>query len=255
MFPILQIGPLALRLPGLFLLLGVWLGTSLIDREAPRHKVSGAALNNLVLYGLIAGIVGARVAYALRYLQIYAQDPLSFFSLNPSTLAPNEGILIALIVILVLGQRQHLPLWPSLDALTPSLAPFAILVGVAHLSNGDAFGAPTSVPWAIELWGAQRHPTQIYEILLAGLAFLGVWRLRRMPAFPGFLFLAWLAMAAGSRLFLEAFRGDSIIAFGSLRAAQPASLAVLAGALVGLHLRARGALAPGSTVDQAEKTV
>lgn len=240
MFPILQIGPLALRLPGIFLLAGVWLGTSLIDREAPRHKVSGAALNSLVFYGLIAGIVGARVAYALRYLPVYAKDPLGLLSINPSTLAPTEGILMGLAVVFVLGQRRRLPLWSTLDALTPSMAAFAVFLGVSHLSSGDAFGAPTSVPWAIELWGAQRHPTQVYEILLATLAFGIVWRLRRTQAFPGFVFLAWLAIAAGSRLLVEPFRGDSVTIFGALRGAQLASLAVLAAVLVSLHLRARG---------------
>jgi len=254
MFPILQIGPLALRLPGLFLLVGIWLGTSLIDREAPRHKVSSAALNNLVLYGLVAAIVGARLVYALRYLSIYADDPMSLFSLNPSTLASTEGILIALMVVLAVAQRQHLSLWPTLDALTPGLAGFAIFVGVAHLSSGDAFGAPTSVPWGIELWGAKRHPTQVYEILLATLSFLGVWRLRRMPAFSGFLFLAWLAMAAASRLFLEAFRGDSVIIFEMVRAAQLLSLVVLTAAMAGVHLRARRVLEQGETTGQVKKT-
>jgi prolipoprotein diacylglyceryltransferase len=254
MFPILQIGPLALRLPGLFLLMGVWAGTTLIDREAPRHKVSAAALNNLVFYGLVAAIVGARLVYALRYLSIYADDPLSLFSLNPSTLAFTEGILIALIVVLVVAQRQRLPLWPTLDALTLSLAAFAIFVGAAHLSSGDAFGAPTSVPWGVELWGATRHPTQVYEIALAMLVFMALWRLRRTPSFPGFQFLSWLAMAAASRLFLEAFRGDSVITFGFLRAAQLLSLVVLAAAMAGLHLRARVALAVGASVDQLKNS-
>lgn len=236
MFPVLQIGPLALRLPGLSLLAGIWLGVSLIDREAPRHKVSGAALNSLVFYGLMAGIVGARLAYASRYLPVYAKDPLGLISLNPSTLAPAEGIVIALAVVFMLGQRRHLQLWPALDALTPSLAVFAVFLGIAHLSSGDAFGGPTSMPWAIELWGAQRHPTQVYEILLAILALVLVWRLRRTQAFPGFLFLAWIAIAAGSRLL-------SVTIFGALRGAQLASLAVLAAALVSLHIRARGAVA------------
>lgn len=159
-----------------------------------------------------------------------------------------------MIVMVVLGQRYHLPLWPTMDALTPSLAGPAIFFGVAHLSSGDAFAAPTSVPWAIELWGARRHPTQIYEIALALLVFLAVWRLRRTPSYPGFLFLSWLALAVASRLFLETFRGDSIIAFGILRAAQLHSLAILAAAMVGLHLRARAVLAEGALADQVKKT-
>lgn len=241
MFPILQIGPLALRLPGLFLLIGLWLGISLIDREAARRGVSAAVLNNLVLYGLIAGVVGARLGYALRYASVYAEEPLSLLSLTPTTLAPLDGVVVALIVVFVLGQRKHLSLWPSLDALTPSLACFAVFVGFAHLSSGDAFGSSTSVPWGVELWGAKRHPTQAYEIALAMLVFLAAWRLRRTPSFPGFLFLSWLALAAASRVFLEAFRGDSIIIFGVVREAQLGSLVVLALALVALHLQARRA--------------
>lgn len=253
MFPILQLGPLALRLPGLFLLMGVWVGTSLIDREAPRHKVSSEALNKLVLYGLIGGIVGARLAYALRYLPVYAQDPLSLLALNPATLAPWGGAFAAAIVVLVVGQKRRLPWWPSVDALTPSLAAFSVSVGVAHLSSGDAFGAPTSVPWAIELWGAKRHPSQVYEIAAALLVLLAVWKLRRTPADPGFPFLSWLALAAGSRLFLEAFRGDSVIVLGTLRSAQLISLAVLAASLAALHLRARGELAAVEEPGQSEE--
>ncbi|MEX0788582.1 MAG: prolipoprotein diacylglyceryl transferase family protein [Anaerolineales bacterium] len=251
MFPLLQLGPLALRLPGLFLLMGIWVGTSLIDREAPRHNVSGAALNNLVLYALIAGIVGARLGYALRYFQVYAEDPLSLVSLNPNTLSPLEGAVTALVVALVLAQRWRLTLWRSLDALTPCLAVFAIFVGLAHLSSGDAFGAPSSVPWAIELWGAKRHPSQAYEIAAAIFVFLAVWRLRRTPAFPSFLFLSWLTLAAGSRLFLEAFRGDSVIVLSTLRSAQLVSLAVLAAALSALHSRARRELNPVEGPDQS----
>jgi len=48
------------------------------------------------------------------------------------------------------------------------------------------------------------------------------------------LFLAFLALAAGSRLFLEAFRGDSALILGGIRAAQLAAWAILAAALAGL---------------------
>ena len=247
MFPILQIGPVALQLPGLFLLAGIWLGSLLLEREAPRHNVSGAVLNSLVVYGLIAGVVGARLAYGLRYLAIYAEDPLGLFSLNPAALAPTEGLLIALTVLLVLGRRWHMPVWPSLDSLAPGLAVFAVFLGIAHLSSGDAFGAPTTVTWAIELWGAKRHPTQIYEVLLAAVSLAALWRLRQTKAFGGFLFFAWLGMAAASRLFVEGFRGDSTIVLGGLRAAQLTALGVLAVVLVGLYLRARVGLATGLT--------
>ena len=239
MFPILQVGPLAIQLPGLLLLAGVWVGSAMIEREAPKYGLSGTTLGSLVFYGLVAGLLGARLGYALRYWSVYAEDPLGLVSLNPSTLSAAEGLAAALLVGLVLARRHRLPLWPTLDAFAPGLAVFAVFAALANLSSGDAFGAPTSLPWAIDLWGAARHPSQVYALLLALAVFVAVRRIGISPTFPGFLFLAWLAMAAASRLFLEAFRGDSVIVLGSLRAAQLISLIVLGAALLGLNQRAR----------------
>lgn len=239
MFPILQVGPFALQLPGLFLLIGVWVGTSLIERVAPRYKLSATALNNLVLVGLLAGIVGARLWYALRYLEVYLENPLSLLSLNPSTLASTEGMLTGLIAALIYGQRRQLPLWPTLDALAPGLAAFGVALGVSHLASGDAFGSPSDLPWAIELWGERRHPSQIYEIFAAGLIVFILWKLHARNSFSSFLALSWMGLTAGSRLFLEAFRGDSVIVLGSLRGAQVISFPVLIGAMLGLSYLGR----------------
>jgi prolipoprotein diacylglyceryl transferase len=247
MFPILQLGPLAIQLPGLFLLVGIWIGTWIVEKEASRYRLSGTHLTNLILIGLVVGIVGARLGYALRFLEIYLDDPLSLIALNPSTLAPLEGFLSGLLAVFIYGQRKELPLWATLDAMTPSLAIFALAYGFSHLSSGDAFGAATSVPWAIELWGARRHPTQVYEILIGFLIFLAIWRLRMRSPFPGFLFLSWISLAAASRLFIEAYRGDSVVILNSLRSAQVVSLVIIIAALSGLHILARRRASPGQS--------
>ncbi len=245
MFPILQLGPLALQLPGLFLIAGVWLGTLVIDRVADRQGVSAAKLNNVVFYSLLAGILGARLGYALRFLDVYLDDPAGLISLNPVTLSPSAGLVAGLLVALVIGQRQQMPAWRSVDALSPALAVFAIFQSLANLSSGDAFGAASNVPWAIDLWGAARHPSQVYEALAAGGIGLIVWKLSQKKHFPGFLFLTWVSLASVSRLALEAFRGDSVLILGALREAQLVSLVLLLAALSVLHLLAIRASAQG----------
>ena len=236
MFPILHLGPLAIQVPGLFLLAGVWIALNLVEREAPRYKVAAAEISNLILIGLIAGIVGARLWYAVRFIDVYIDNPLSLFSLNPSTLAAEEGMLTGLIAALVYGGRKGLGLFPTLDVLSPGLAVFGIALGFSHLSSGDAFGAPSSLPWAIELWGEGRHPTQVYEIIVAVLILVLIMGIRKWRVFPGFIFLSWAGLTAVSRLILEGFRGDSVIVFGALRSAQVVSLLVLGIVLVGMHL-------------------
>ena len=239
MLPILQAGPVAIQMPGLILLAGVWVAVSLTDREAPRYSLRASVMSNMILLGLVVGILSARLWYAIRFFDVYLDNPLSVFSLNPTTLAPIEGALTGLAAAAYYGYRKGLPLWPTLDAMTPGLAAFSIAVGFAHLASGDAFGAETALPWAIELWGALRHPTQIYEVLAAGLVFWLIWEIRRKTPALGTLFLTWIALSALSRLFIEGFRGDSVIAFGSIRSAQLVSIVILVVTLVGMHLLVR----------------
>lgn len=231
MFPLLQLGPYALQVPGLILIASLWLGLNVSEKEAKRQKYPPEVIYSLVFYALIAGIIGARLWYVGRYLDTYLDDPLGIIALNTNTLVPAAGFGVGLLVAVLYGRRKRLSLRPTLDILAPGLAFFAIGLGLANLSSGDAFGAPTKLPWAIYLWDENRHPTQVYEMLLAIAIFILLWRYRKLSPFPGFIFLAWLSMAAFTRLFLEAFRGDSVIVASGIRQAQLAAMIVLLVAL------------------------
>jgi prolipoprotein diacylglyceryltransferase len=269
MLPFVRIGPLLLQLPGLALLAGVWIGTSLAEREASRMNAQAGApvvpieaLNKMIFYGLIAGIVGARLAHAARYPGAYLASPLSLVALTPATLWTGAGLVVGLLTAFAMGWRARLPLRPALDALAPGLATFMLALALAHFLSGDAFGAralrpdatglgtgpsaPSTgrapLPWAIYLWGDYQHPTQIYELLAAAGAFALV---RRQPVESlglGLNFLLILALSAGSRLVIEGFRGDSLIWPGGFRAAQVVSLLALAASLGLMHVWKNGNL-------------
>lgn len=239
MLPILQIGPLALQTPGLMYLLGLWFGLSLAEKFAPRRGISPDALYNLVFTGLIAGILGARLGYVALYPGAFLAAPFSLFSLNPGLLDPFSGFAAALIAALLYGARQRLQFWNALDALTPFFAVFLIGAALANAASGAGFGMETSLPWGIELWGAKRHPTQFYELGGAVAILLWLGRLSKRDDLPaGQLFLTFLALTAGARLFFEAFRGDSTLILGGIRAAQVIAWLILAAALWGLQKRA-----------------
>ncbi len=238
MHPVLQIGPLALQFPGLLLLLGVWAAVLLAERRARREGVHSGTLSNLIFYALIAGLVGARLGHAVRFIQLYFENPLGLLALSPTTLSLPEGLLAAGLTGWIYHYRAGLPLWPTLDALTPGLAAVMIAIGLAHIASGDAFGSPADIPWAIQLWGARRHPTQIYETLAAALIFASTLRRPTPYPFPGYTFLRFTALTAAARLFLEAFRGDSLLMLGGIRTMQVVSLAALLLALLGMHLLA-----------------
>jgi prolipoprotein diacylglyceryltransferase len=237
MLPVLQVGSLAIPIPGLALLIGVGAALWLSEKEAGRLQLDPDAIYTLAFTGLVAGLVGARLAYVLHYWSVYLRDPLGILSLNATALAPAEGALIGVTAALVYGARRQLPLRTTLDALAPGVAAMAVAVAVAHVASGDAFGAPTALPWRVFLWGEYRHPSQIYE-LIGALLILGVtWRTRTQawPAGAGFNFLLMVARSAAARVFLEAFRGDSLMLPGGWRAAQVLGLIILAACLVAVR--------------------
>lgn len=229
MLPILQIGPLAIQTPGLILLLGLWFGLTLAEKLAQiDRKVDSNAIYNLALTALVAGVLGARLFYVARYPDIFFKDPVSLISPNTAMLDAFGGLVTGVLAAMIYGQRRRLPLWTVLDALTPALSVLLIAVGLAHFASGDAFGIPARLPWSIRLWGEYRHPTQLYETLLAaGIAVL-VWPRRHAEQPASVRFFAFVALSAFARILVETFRADSTLIFGSVRNAQVIAWGLLA---------------------------
>jgi len=238
MFPTLQLGPLAIQSAGLLLLLSVWIGLTLMEKRAAAHGLKSDSLDSLILLSLVGFVLGGRLAYAAIHLDSLRASPLDLFSLDRALFDTVGGLAASLIVGLIYGQRKGLSFWPTLDALTPFFATLMIGIGAAHLAGGDAFGKETSLPWGIEVRGVVRHPSQVYEIA-ATLIILFLVGLRSPLNPAGRQFLSFVALSAGASLFLEAFRGDSILLFGGIRLGQVLAWIVLAVALLGLE-RLRG---------------
>lgn len=228
MFPLLRLGPFILPLASLSFLAGLWIVLPLIEREAARLKLDVPALSNAIFYSLLAGLIGARLGYALEFPAVYSSNLLSLLSLSPTTLSPSAGLIVGLIAFAIFVQRKALPLRPTLDAIAPGLALFLAFVGLAHIFSGDAYGAPSGVPWAIRLWNEYRHPTQFYETFVALTVFLIIRERLPQPVGRGLNFLLTVALASASRVFLEAFRGDGVFWPGGFREAQVIALIVMA---------------------------
>jgi phosphatidylglycerol:prolipoprotein diacylglycerol transferase len=236
--PVINLGPLALQTPGLLIILGLWLGLSLAEKWAPRFKIDAQLIYNLVFITLISGIIGARLVFVARHLDTFRQAPLNLVSLNPGLLDPLGGLAIAFLAALIFTNRKNIPFWPLVDALTPFIAVTIIFFAFSQFASGDAFGSPTDLPWGIHLWNAYRHPVQLYNALVAIFILVYVRHLalghQHLEQFPGRTFLIFIALSSFSRVFLEAFRGDSLTTLYNLRIAQILAFILLAIALAAL---------------------
>lgn len=231
MLPIIHLGPLAVQTPGLVILAGIWIGLALAEHEAVRLRLEPDGVYGIVATSIVAAFVGARFVYVLRFWAAFQGDPLSMFLPSLASLDPAGGMAAVGIAVLIRVGKKPTQVRVLADTIAPFLAALAIAVGLAHLASGDAFGAPTRLPWSMYLWGEYRHPSQIYEIV-AGLLALASWQWhnsRHGP--PGTQFTFVVVVLCISAIFLEGFRGDSQIMAGGIRTAQ-----IVATALLGITL-------------------
>lgn len=231
MLPVLNIGPLALPVPQFSLLLALWFGLSLAEKTAHRQKISADALYNLVFTGLSAGVIGARAGYVLQNPAVFINNPANIFSLNAGLLDAFAGFATGALGAFIYANRKKMAFWNTLDALSPLFAAVYLGLAFSHFASGKAYGAETTLPWGIELWGAVRHPSQAYEMTAAAIILLWTFERARHEQTPGTLFLRYTAVTAAVILFLEGFRGDSDTILWGIRLAQVFAWLILAGAL------------------------
>ncbi len=228
MFPVIHLGPLSIQAHGLILLAAFWLAAEAAERSAKRLGLRGDVVYSLAFIAASAGLIGARLGYVLEHWSAYQSDLGAVVALNFNTLSPLAGVAAGGVAAYLYARRKGVAHRRLLDALTPGFIVFAGGLALADLASGDAYGSPSSLPWAIELWGEARHPTEIYQLI--AVIVIGLIVLRAKRAFDGAWFGLFVALYAGSRLFIEAFRGDSETISG-VRTAQVWSLIVLLVAL------------------------
>jgi phosphatidylglycerol:prolipoprotein diacylglycerol transferase len=237
MAPYLSIFGLSLQAYPLFILIAVIAGLGLAARQARRLGLDADHAYNLGFYSLLATLLGARLAFVVGNWSAYRDVPLSALSPTATAFAWPEGVVIGLLVALIYGLRYRLPLGLTLDAFAPGLALAMAGERLGAFLGGTNFGEPTTLPWGVFMWGQVRHPAQIYEMLalLVILAIL-LWQ-QDHRSFDGYTFVLFVALYAGSRLLLEAFRADATLISGGLRGVQVVALGVMLAAVWYLYRR------------------
>ncbi len=213
MHPVLfEIGGLTIYSYGVFVLLGFSAYTVVVFYEGRRRGQSWGELLTLFLAALVGAALGSRVVWIL----MLGPEPalLDFYTLFlPETvLFHYMGILVGGYVGVVVAKMSMGLTHMVGDIFAPAL--MMTIVRVGCFMGGCCYGKPTDLPWAIELHGARRHPTQLYELFFQLAFFLLLWYLRdRMPR-PGDLMKLYLGGYAIFRFFNEFWRVNPIAALG-----------------------------------------
>jgi phosphatidylglycerol---prolipoprotein diacylglyceryl transferase len=213
---IIAIGPIRIRWYGMMYVLGFLAAYFLIPRQERSKQLGlvGPVVQDLIFYLAIGLIIGARLGYVIFYqyndYSLYLQNPLEIFATWHGGMSFHGGFIGATVAGWIFCRRKKLPLWAVADSVAV-VAPVGLGFGrIGNFINGELFGRPTNVPWAMifpEGGPVPRHPSQLYEAFMEGLVlFTLLWLLRQRPFKDGMMVALFLILYGVFRFFLEFFR-------------------------------------------------
>ncbi|MBY0335779.1 MAG: prolipoprotein diacylglyceryl transferase [Acetobacteraceae bacterium] len=213
----LQLGPLAIRWYALAYIAGIVLGWQLARRlvEAPPPAGTKAQVDDYVTWATLGIILGGRLGYVLFYRPgHYVTAPWEALMVWQGGMAFHGGALGVIVATLWFCHRQKLnPL--AFGDRVAVVVPIGLFFGrVANFINGELWGRPAEVPWAMVFPAdpeqLPRHPSQLYQAALEGVALfalmLVLWRCTRLRERPGALTGALIAGYGTARIIGEFFR-------------------------------------------------
>jgi phosphatidylglycerol:prolipoprotein diacylglycerol transferase len=182
---LIHLGPLAVRWYALAYIVGILLGwvyaraiirsPRLWGGEAPLTTVD---FDDFIIWITVGIILGGRIGYVLFYnLPVFAAHPLQVLALWNGGMSFHGGVLGCVVAIVWFALRRGMPVL-SLGDVTTAVAPIGLFLGrIANFINGELWGRPTDVPWAMVFPNGgpvPRHPSQLYEAALEGIVLFAV---------------------------------------------------------------------------------
>ncbi|MBN1107016.1 MAG: prolipoprotein diacylglyceryl transferase [Deltaproteobacteria bacterium] len=211
-----RIGPLHVRWYGLMYVLGFLISYFLIKHQEKTRPVglSPGLIQDLLFYLAIGLLAGGRLGYIVFYqymnLPELVRDPLEIIAVWHGGMSFHGGLLGAVFAGWWFCKRKKLSFWAVADRVIVTV-PIALGLGrIGNFINGELFGRPSNVPWAMVFPGGgplARHPSQLYEALMEGaVLFIVLWLLRRRAFREGMMVGFFLFFYGIFRFFLEFFR-------------------------------------------------
>lgn len=214
------LGPVSVRWYGIAYVMGFVCAALVMWRTGKRWgiRMDTDSLLTIMLCVIIGIIVGGRLGYCLVYGNgYYLEHPLEILMTSQGGMSFHGGLVGALLAGVVAAHFTKIP-YLTLADLGCIGAPLGLFFGrCANFVNGELWGAPTDLPWAVVFGGSAgtmaRHPSQLYEALLEGVVIfvvLFVLSRKRPPRSRGTFLGLFLIMYGCFRFTVEFVREPDV---------------------------------------------
>lgn len=235
MVPSIDLGPLTIQTFGLCVALSFLAAGALLYRRFGEIDWDPELAYEATGAGLVGGIVGARLWWALGDTGELFSDPVGHL-IGGSGLTWYGGAIGGTLAVWLWARWRKADLWTVAgSAVAPLALGYALgRIGCQISGDGD-YGIPSDVPWAMAYpdgvvpTNEIVHPTPIYETLWIGIVALVIWQLRDRLS-PQYLVALYLVLTGIERFVVEFWRRNPSVE-GALTAAQITALIAVAGGI------------------------
>lgn len=238
----LSVGPFAVHWYGLMYLFGIAGGWWLLQRRAAVADWTSRQVDDIVFWAAVGVIAGGRIGYLLVYTEgAWLRDPLILVRVWEGGMSFHGGLAGVLLAMWLYGRSVGRTFLQMTDYIAP-VVPIGLGLGrIGNFINGELWGAPTDLPWAVVVDGIPRHASQLYQFGLEGVVmFTVLWIYSAKPRALGAV-SGWFALMYGAfRIAVEFIRMPDphigYLAFGWLTMGQLLSFPLV---LIGIWLIVR----------------
>jgi phosphatidylglycerol:prolipoprotein diacylglycerol transferase len=187
----LSAGPVQVHWYGIMYVLGFLSAWWLARRRAARAGSGWGTqdVDDLIFWAMLGVIVGGRLGYVFFYgLGFWRDDLLYPLRVWQGGMSFHGALIGVLLALALFARRRGRAVLDVMDFTAPIVG-IGLLAGrIGNFINGELWGKPTDLPWAFaveEQPGGPvvgRHPSQLYEAALEGLAlFVLLWWFSSRP--------------------------------------------------------------------------
>lgn len=184
----IALGPVKIHWYGLMYVIGflaLWFFTARRAKQ-PNSGWTKEQVSDLVFYGALGVILGGRIGYMLFYnLAQYVAHPLDILKVWEGGMSFHGGLIGVLLAMLYFARKTGKTFFTVADFIAPWV-PIGLGLGrLGNFINHELWGRTTDLPWGMVFRDAgplPRHPSQLYQAALEGLAlFIILWLFTRKP--------------------------------------------------------------------------
>lgn len=214
MHPVLfKVSDFEVRSYGVLLMIGILLAVWWSAARAPRLGIDKGRILDAMLWGIIPGILGARLGFIVQEWEYYAANPDKLWTFRFEGLTSFGGVIMALLGLLWYTRRAKVDAWAFLDVVSLPLLVAHVVGRIGCLLNGCCYGRPTTEWYGVHISETIEtlfQPAQVFEGLLVMFG-VGVLMLveRRQPR-PGTMISLSVIVWGLARFIYEFFRAGTV---------------------------------------------